>query len=103
MGNEYGYIYFLVDPLLYYTTELLGGLGASIGINIDMYKDFNTNITATQRIYDTGDSQLLIKVSEGIRIDKNFQIVLKYDYKDKIVNKREWGEDTFTLLLKYYF
>ncbi len=102
-GNEYGYIYFLGDPLLYQNSSFHAGFGGSIGLIIDKYKDFNTNIELTQRFYDSGNDQLLVNVAQGFRISQNLQLILKYDYKDKIIDKKKKGEDTLRLMLKYYF
>jgi hypothetical protein len=102
-GNELGFFYGMVDPIFYQNSRFHAGIGGSIGAKIDKYKDFNTNVEITQRIYDSGDDQLLIKASQGFRLSQNKQIVLKYDYKDKIVAKIKKDEQTFRLMLKYYF
>jgi hypothetical protein len=102
-GNNLGFVYGMVDPIVYQNSKFHAGLGGSIGAKIDKYKDFNTNVEFTQRVYDSGDNQLLIKASEGFRLSQNKQIVLKYDYKDKIAANIKKDEQTFRLMLKYYF
>ena len=102
-GNELGFFYVLADPVLYQNSKFHSGVGGSIGCNVDKFKDFNTNVELTQRAYDSGETQLLIKASQGFRLSQNKQIVLKYDYKDKIVAQRKKDEQTFRLMLKYYF
>ena len=102
-GNTLGYVYFLVDPLFYMTSKPVAGIGGSVGLKIDKYENFNTNIELTQRMYDNGQRQLLINALEGVRISKNSQIVLKYDFKEKFKAKKLQSEQTLRLLLKYYF
>ncbi len=102
-GNTLGYVYFLVDPLLYANSNLTTGVGGSVGLSIDKYKNFNTNIELTQRLYDSGENQLLINVAQGVRVSQNIQIMLKYDYKDKIIAKKKKSEETFRAMFKYYF
>ncbi|QOP45902.1 DUF4105 domain-containing protein [Sulfurimonas paralvinellae] len=102
-GNDIGFFYGMVDPILYQNSSFHAGVGGSIGAKIDKYKDFNTNVEFTQRVYDSGDKQLLIKAAQGYRISQNKQIVLKYDYKDKISKNITRDEQIFRLMLKYYF
>jgi hypothetical protein len=102
-GDDLGFFYFMVDPLAYQDSKFHAGIGGSIGFNIDKFRDFTTNVEVTQRIYDSGDTQLLINASEGYRVSQNAQLVLKYDYKDKIAMQRKKDEQTFYLMLKYYF
>ncbi|SFV60314.1 putative outermembrane protein [hydrothermal vent metagenome] len=102
-GNELGFVYVLADPIVYQNSKFHAGIGGSVGCNIDKYKDFTTNIELTQRIYDNTQEQLLIKASQGFRLSQNKQIMLKYDYKDKIVVKRKKDEQTFRIMLKCYF
>ncbi len=102
-GDDLGFFYFMVDPLSYFDDSFHSGIGGSVGFNVDKYENFTTNVEFTQRIYDNGDTQKLIKASEGFRTSQNTQIVLKYDYKDKIVAQKKKDEQTFRLMLKYYF
>jgi len=102
-GNDLGFFYVMVDPLLYQNSSFHAAIGGSVGFNIDKYENFTTNVEFTQRVYDSGDTQKLIEASEGFRTSQNTQIMLKYDYKDKIVVQKKKDEQTFRLMLKYYF
>lgn len=102
-GNKLAFVYILIDPILYVQDRLTSAVGGSVGINIDKYKYFNTNIEYTQKLYDTGTNQTLIKASQGFRISQNRQIVLKYDFKDKIEANKKINEETFRIMFKYYF
>ena len=102
-GNELAYIYFLVDPFFYIDVDSHIGVGGSVGFSIDKYKFMNTNFEATQRIYETGDTQTLIKASQGFRVSQNFQIMLKYDYKDRLVVSQKEVENSLGIMLKYYY
>jgi len=102
-GNKLGYFYFLLDPFLYMANQPVSGLGGTIGFKIDKFKNLNTNIELRQRYYDNGKEQFLINALEGIRISKNKQIVLKYDYKEKLKVEKMQSEQTFRLMFKYYF
>jgi len=102
-GNELAFIYVMVDPLVYMQDGLTGGLGGSVGLNIDKYKKITVNMEATQRIYDNGLDQTLLKASFNLRTTQNTQIVLKYDYKDKIIDNIINDEQTIRVMFKYYF
>jgi len=102
-GNDLGFFYFMLDPLVYQNAKFHSGVGGSVGFNIDKYKDFTTNVEFTQRLYDNGDNQMLIHAAQGVRVLQNSQIVLKYDYKDKVASHHKKDEQTFYLMLKYYF
>ncbi len=102
-GNKFAYTYFLVDPLFYVEDSLIGGVGGSIGINIDKYKFMNTNIELSHRFYTNGEEQTLAKLSQGFRLSQNMQIMLHYDYKDKKVNTLRYSEDTYNVMLRYYY
>jgi len=102
-GNKLAYIYILLDPLFYVREGISSGVGGSVGVSIDKYKFMNTNIEATQRFYDNGFQQSLIKVSQGFRVSQNTQIVLKYDYKDKKMINSTKKEDTLRAMFNYYF
>ena len=98
-----GYLYFLVDPFLYTQHSVHAGVGGSVGLSIDKYDFMNTNVESSYRFYDTGDEQLLVKVSQGFRVEQNFQVVLNYDFKEKLQQKKKINENTFRLMFKYYF
>jgi len=102
-GNEIAFMYALVDPLVYVQDGVRAGIGGSIGLNIDKYKLMNANFEATQRIYDNGVNQTLLKASLNIRTTQNTQIILKYDYKDKIIKNLLNDEQTMRIMLNYYF
>ena len=102
-GNELAYIYFLVDPFFYIDVNSHIGVGGSVGFSIDKYKFMNTNFEATQRIYDSGEAQTLLKVSQGFRVSQNFQIMLKYDYIDRLALEKKEPENSLGVMLKYYY
>jgi hypothetical protein len=102
-GNKLAFVYFLIDPLFYIDKGFIGGLGGSAGISLDKYKFMNTNIEATKRLYANGVNQTLIKASQGLRLSQNTQIVLKYDYRDKIIAHKKEKEETIRAMFKYYF
>jgi len=102
-GNKEAFTYFLIDPLFYLHDTITTGLGGSIGINFDRSKTFNTNIEFTQRIYENSTNQMLIQANQGIKTSQNTQIVLKYDYKDKLIAKHKKKEETYKVMFKYYF
>ncbi len=102
-GNKLGYLYLMLDPLYYVADKSAGGIGASIGFDIDGYKMLKTNVEITQRHYDTGDEQLLISAVQSINISKDMQLKAKYEYKDKYNLAKKRQEDNFKVLLNYYF
>ncbi len=102
-GNKLGYLYFLLDPLFYMDNSPVSGISATVGFKVDRFKDFNTNVEARERLYDNGRRQLLINALQGVRISQNRQIVLKYDYKEKLEKSVLQSEQTFRLMFKYYF
>jgi len=103
-GNELGFVYVMADPIAYQDSKFHSGIGGSLGFKVDKYKkDANINVEVTQRVYDNGYDQILLKASTGIRTTQNSQIVLKYDYKDKVLANKKKDEQTFWLMVKYYF
>ena len=104
-GNEYGYIYTMIDPLYYVAKKSAAGVGVSVGLNIDANKHFLTHTYITQRFYDTGQKQLLFSFAQGFNLQQNLQIKASYDYKEKYnaLENTNNTQDTFKLLLHYYF
>ncbi|MDF1876661.1 DUF4105 domain-containing protein [Sulfurimonas sp. SAG-AH-194-L11] len=102
-GNKLAYIYFLADPFFYVDKSFHTGVGGSVGFSIDKYEFMNTNFEFTQRIYDTSDTQALLKLSQGFRVSQNFQIMLKYDYKQRVQANTKNDESSLGLMLKYYY
>jgi hypothetical protein len=102
-GNKYGYIYMLLEPIIYFNKNFDAALGGTIGLNIDKYKMFNTNMLLTQRFYADSKKQLHIKISEGIRTSINTQVMLKYEYKDRYIQDKYTDETTLGLFFKWYF
>jgi hypothetical protein len=102
-GNELGYVYFMVDPLFYYSTKFDAGLGGSIGMAVYENKMFKTNLEGTHRIYDNGQKQWIGMFSQNIRLNNNLALKLQYDYvqKETSVQNDEWN--TFKLSLDYFF
>ncbi|MDF1878628.1 DUF4105 domain-containing protein [Sulfurimonas sp. SAG-AH-194-C20] len=102
-GNEMAFIYFMIDPLFYVEKEVVGALGGSIGMSLDKYKFFNTNIELTHRFYSSGEEQNLVKFSQGFRFSQNFQLLFQYDYKEKKVQNSYYNEDSLRVTTRYYF
>ena len=103
-GNDFGFFYCMVDPVAYQDATFHAGVGGSIGFKVDRYQKYtNLNMEITQRFYDNGYNQTLINASSGFRTTQNSQIVLKYDYKDKLIAQKKADEQTFRVMLKYYF
>jgi len=102
-GDKYGYFYLLADPFVYMGDKINSGVGASIGMHLDRYSLVNTNFEATQRLYDTGNTQLLLNASVGLRTSKNTQIMLKYDYKDRKQENILTNEQTIRVMFKCFF
>lgn len=101
-GNDLGYIYLIIDPLLYSKDSITTGLGTSIGFSFEKYNFTNTTVELTRRIYDTGKEQLLVDISQGFRINKNIQLQINYDYKERQLPKQS-EEQTIRATLNYYF
>lgn len=93
----------MVDPFYYANKEHVGGIGTSLGVDLDQSNYFQTNLEITQRFYATGNDQLLISAVESFNISQNFQLKAKYMYKDKYAQSVKQQEDNFQLLINYYF
>jgi len=102
-GDKNAYFYTLIDPLFYISDGLITGIGGSVGLNFDRFDFMNTNLEVTERLYDDGNRQLLVKVTQGFRTSQNSQIVLKYDYRDRYVTDLKSNEETYMLAFKYFF
>ncbi len=102
-GNESAFMYTMLDPFVYVDRNIVGGLGASIGVSVDKYSFMNTNLELSQRIYTNSETQTLIKVAQGFRVSQNLQIMVKYDYRNKIINDNKIRENSFQLYMRYYF
>lgn len=102
-GNEYGYLYFMIDPLFYVESEFVAGIGGSLGLVMYEAKAFKTNFEATQRFYDTGAQQTSAIASQNIRFYNNLALKASYEYvqKDSSIALEEWN--TFKLSLDYFF
>ncbi len=102
-GNKLAFVYATLDPFVYIDRDIVGGVGASLGVNIDKYKFMNTNVEVTERIYSDREYQTLLKVAQGFRVSQNTQIMLKYDYREKISQSIKTKEHSGKVLLRYYF
>lgn len=98
-GNSLGYLYLLVDVLVYTDDFLTVGLGGIAGVTLYQSEDFKTNIEVNQRIYHTGEDQLLFTFSQHYRLSQNTAISVSYDYVEKY--EPDW--DTFKLSFDYFF
>lgn len=102
-GNDYGYIYGMVDPLFYYSTQFSAGIGTSLGMAVYESKNFKTNLEGTHRWYDDGNRQWLAKFSQNVRIYNNMAIKLQYEYVDKQANDEKYRWNTYRVSLDYFF
>jgi Domain of unknown function (DUF4105) len=102
-GNEFAYTYMMLDPLFYLWDGFVGGVGGSIGVVIDKFDFMSTNLELTKRYYDGGREQALVEFTQSFRTSKNSQIQLKYTYKDKELESKKVDEQTFRVMLNYYF
>jgi len=98
-GGENAYLYLLADVLLYTDNFLTLGVGGVIGTAFHQGKSFQTNLEINQRIYSTGDTQLLFSASQRYRSSQNTSLALSYDY----VQKDEINWKTFKLSFDYFF
>jgi len=98
-GNDLGYVYLLVDALFYTDQQITTGLGGVAGLVIHENKSFKTNLEVTQRIFDTGEDQLLFSTSQHYRSSQNTALSLSYDYVEKYAD--DWKTVKFTF--DYFF
>ena len=98
-GNEYGYVYIMIDPLFYLSSAIDAGIGCSAGTVLYESKNFKTNLEATQRLFDTGHDQLLFSASQHYRSSPNTALSISYDY----VEKYHGNWDTVKFTFDYYF
>jgi len=98
-GNELGYAYILADGLFYNDRDLTAGLGGVAGLVAYEGRDFKTNFEVTQRLYDTGEGQLLFSASQHYRFSQNMAFSLSYDYVEKYY--KDWN--TVKLTFDYFF
>ncbi|PHR55124.1 MAG: hypothetical protein COA44_11375 [Arcobacter sp.] len=98
-ANELGYAYILVDALFYTDKDLTAGIGGVGGLVAYEGRNFKTNMEVTQRIYDTGNDQLLFSVSQHYRSSQNISFSLSYDYIEKY--EEDW--DTIKFTFDYFF
>ena len=98
-GNEMGYVYGLIDALFYTDKDLTAGIGGVAGAVLYQGKEFKTNIEATQRVFDTGEDQLLFSFSQHYRSSQNISLSLGYDY----VQKYEDDFKTVKFTFDYFF
>ncbi|MDD2791020.1 MAG: DUF4105 domain-containing protein [Sulfurimonas sp.] len=102
-GNKDGYLYFMLDPLVYVADITTTGVGMSAGLVVDGFSFMNTNIEYTNRWYDSGEQQALFKISQNFRSSQNTQIQLKYDYKERFDVREKSNENTLRAAFHYYF
>ena len=98
-GNENAYFYLLADVLLYTDNFLTLGVGGVVGTIFHQGKSFQTNLEVNQRIYSTGDTQVLFLASQRYRSSQNTSLALSYDY----VQKHETNCKTFKFSFDYFF
>jgi len=97
-GNNFGYLYTLVDPFYYSNNDY--GIDSSIGINIDKFNLFNINMEFARKFYNNSNTQNIMNISTGVNISNNKQLLFKYNYNSNIKNKTQ---DSSTIIFKYFF
>ena len=102
-GNEYGYIYLMLDPFFYADNGLVGGVGGSLGAAFDRSTFMSTNIELTERYYAQGEQQSLVDFTQSFRASKNLQLQLNYNYKERDGRVLSQNEQNFLAFVKYYF
>lgn len=98
-GDKNAYFYLLADILLYTDNILTAGVGGVMGTSLHQGRYFQTNLEVHQRIYSTGDTQLLFSASQRYHSSQNTSLAISYDY----VQKDEVDWKTFKLSLDYFF
>ena len=102
MGNEYTYIYGLIQNSMYIGGEFMSNISIAIGpkIGIISYNKYlQTNIDVRWRYYDSLESQFIGHFSESFRVEKNHIFSLEYDF----IQKQKRDQTTFSLTYKYFF
>jgi hypothetical protein len=98
-GDKNTYVYLLADVLLYSDNILTLGAGGVAGATLHQGKFFQTNLEANQRIYSSGDTQLLFSASQNYHSSQNTAFTISYDYVQK--DEADWN--TFKLSFDYFF
>jgi len=102
-GNEFGYSYFMIDPLIYISKDVHVGIGGSFGLIFDKYDFMSTNLELSQRYYSDEEHQHLIELSQSFRLHQNLQLKFKYENKEKLIVDKKEVEQTYRVDLNYYF
>ncbi len=102
-GSKIGYIYTMFDPFAYLYNGISFGIGSSIGLIIDDFSWTNINIEGTSRIYDDSKIQYLLNLSQSINLSQNLELKFKYNYKSRYIDKINQDEETFKVMLNFYF
>jgi len=98
-GNEYGYLYTLADPFTYFNANLQTGVGGSVGVVLDKFKNFTTNLELTHRWYYAQKNQWLANVSENYRVNKKISLQFSYEYKEKEITPQK----SYKVAFNYFF
>lgn len=102
-GNQLGFSYFLIDPLLYLKDTFVSGVDFSAGFIIDTYKFASTNIEVKKRFYDDGKNQWLINATQSFRTSQNTQIGFNYNYQNKFNLATKYTTKSYRGYFNYYF
>lgn len=102
-GNEYGYVYGMLDPFFYVDEGFVSGVGGSVGAAFDKYAFASTNLELTKRYYDGGEQQSLVDFTQSFRATQNLQLQLKYNYKERDNRASNANEQSFLAFVNYYF
>jgi hypothetical protein len=101
-GNRYGYIYVSVDPIFYAHSQQ-GGIGGSVGVVVDKYKQLTLWSELTSRYYDNGISQQISQTALGVNITSNTQLKTQYETIQKYHNHTKTTQNRAQLLFNYFF
>lgn len=98
-GDKEAYFYLLADVLLYTDNILTFGAAGVAGATLHQGTHFQTNLEVNQRIYSSGDTQLLFSASQRYRSSQNTSLALSYDYVQK--SQSDWN--TLKISFDYFF
>ncbi len=101
-GNKYGYLYTMIDPILYATESNLA-IDFSLGIVLDGFEKSSTVLEVSQKYYDSSTSQKILSFSYGYMLKQNAQLKLKYEYKQKPSSHITEDENSLKILLTLHY
>ncbi len=100
-GNigKMNYYYTLLDTFVVNYNYANSAIGCTVGAVIYNNKLFKTNIESNYKIYNSGDSQRVLGITQSYYPEQNIDIKLKYKYIEKFFN----NEHSASLQFNYFF